>query len=93
LYFSKNKIKIVEGFFFPDERRRRKPAATTTASVIFRVEKTRNLRGRKKKNVNESVGSSSFHPSRVGASKERDPLDSWSIGYDFGIQQPYPAVS
>jgi ribulose bisphosphate carboxylase small subunit len=29
----------------------------------------------------------------VGASKERDPLDSWSIGYDFGIQQPYPAVS
>jgi hypothetical protein len=31
LYFSKNKIKRVEGFFFPDERRKRKPAATTTA--------------------------------------------------------------
>lgn len=35
LYFSKNKIKSVEGFFFPGERRKRKPAATTTTSVIF----------------------------------------------------------
>lgn len=35
LYFSKNKIKRVEGFFFPGERRKRKPAATTTTSVIF----------------------------------------------------------
>lgn len=44
LYFSKNKIKRVEGFFFPAERRKRKPAATTTASVIIFREKRPDIR-------------------------------------------------
>jgi hypothetical protein len=44
----------------------------------------------KRKNVNEPAGSSSFYPCRVGALRERDPLDSWCIGYDFVMNNRIP---
>jgi hypothetical protein len=49
LYFSKNQIKRVEGFFFPDERRKRKPAATTTTSVIFSKKRPERREGERRR--------------------------------------------
>jgi hypothetical protein len=52
-----------------------------TSPVIFRElrrEDEKDTR-EKRKNVNEPAGSSSFsfYPSRVGALREKDPLDFW----------------
>ena len=78
----------VERFHFPLSVGKKNPIHhhNQTSPVIFRGlrrEDEKDTR-EKRKNVNEPAGSSfSFYPSRVGALREKDPLDFWCIDYEF----------
>ena len=78
----------VERFHFPLSVGKKNPIHhhNQTSPVIFRGlrrEDEKDTR-EKRKNVNEPAGYSfSFYPSRVGALREKDPLDFWCIDYEF----------